>query len=181
MKRSALIIVAIFVCMSMQPVIATSVAPNDAETVSNSVNVLSVDGFVTTKFASVGSDVDIQAYTRGHSSNTYVSADIVKYDIDPLDSMISTAFPGTGAFVDRVVLTSVGVHENDANTKQLTWLFLRNEVINRMDKTWTLEKDFEKVAQRTQEQGHSASMFNIVMKPTGIGRTLNPGVETDPS
>jgi len=116
MKRSALIIVAIFVCMSMQPVIATSVAPNDAETVSNSVNVLSVDGFVTTKFASVGSDVDIQAYTRGHSSNTYVSADIVKYDIDPLDSMISTAFPGTGAFVDRVVLTSVGVHENDANT-----------------------------------------------------------------
>ena len=116
MKRSALIIVAIFVCMSLQPVIATSVAPNDSETVTGSVNVLSVDGFVTTKFASVGSEVDIQAYTRGHSSNTYVSADIVKYNIDPLDSMINTAFPGAGAFVDRVVLTSVGAHEDDANT-----------------------------------------------------------------
>ena len=57
MKRSALIIAAIFVCMSLQPVIATSVAPNDSETVSGSVNVLSVDGFVTTKFASVGSEI----------------------------------------------------------------------------------------------------------------------------
>jgi len=72
-------------------------------------------------------------------------------------------------------------HENDANTKQLTWLFLRNEVINRMDNTWTLEVDLERVAHRTQEQGHSASLFNIVMKPTGLGRTLNPGVNTDPS
>nr|MCS5533572.1 hypothetical protein [Candidatus Poseidoniaceae archaeon] len=116
MKRSALIIVAIFVCMSLHPVVANIVSPNDAESVSGSVNVLSVDGFVTTKFASVGSEVDIQAYTRGHSSNTYVSADIVKYDIDPLDSMINSAFPGSGAFVDRVVLTSVGVHEDDANT-----------------------------------------------------------------
>jgi len=100
----------------MHPVIASFVAPNDAETVGSSVNVLSVDGFVTTKFASVGSEVDIQAYTRGHTSNTYVSADIVKYDIDPLDSMISSAFPGSGDFVDRVILTAVGAHEDDANT-----------------------------------------------------------------
>ena len=116
MKRTAFTIIGIFICMSMQPVVANSVAPNDSQTVSGNVNVLSVDGFVTTKFASVGSEVDIQAHTRGHSSSTYVSADIVKYDIDPLDSMINSAFPGSGQFLDRVVLTAVGVHEDDSNT-----------------------------------------------------------------
>ena len=79
MKRAAFTIIGIFICMSMQPVVANSVAPNDSQTVSGNVNVLSVDGFVTTKFASVGSEVDIQAHTRGHSSSTYVSADTVSY------------------------------------------------------------------------------------------------------
>ena len=119
MKRSAYLIVILLTCMTLQPAIATIAAPNDSETNGNSVSVLSIDGFVTTKFASVGSEVDIQAYTMGHTSNTFVSADIVKYDIDPLDSAIGTAFPGEGQFVDRVVLVSTGAHEDDSSI--MTW------------------------------------------------------------
>ena len=63
--------------MIVQPVVGNISAPNDSEVVGNSVSTLSIDGFVTTKFASVGSEVDIQAYTMGHSTNTFVSADIV--------------------------------------------------------------------------------------------------------
>ena len=119
MARSAIAVTILFLCMIVQPVVGNISAPNDSEVVGNSVSTLSIDGFVTTKFASVGSEVDIQAYTMGHSTNTFVSADIVKYDIDPLDSVISTAFPGEGQFVDRVVLVSTGVHEDDSNI--MTW------------------------------------------------------------
>ncbi|MDP6870236.1 MAG: hypothetical protein QGI21_05640 [Candidatus Poseidoniaceae archaeon] len=120
MKRIAVVIVLLFACLSLQPVASQIAAPNDtANDTANSLTYLSVDGFVTTKFASVGSEVDIQAFTLGHNSNTYVSADIVKYDIDPLESMIDTAFPGNGQFVDRVVLVQSGVHEEDSDI--MTW------------------------------------------------------------
>lgn len=105
--------------MTLQPAIADIAAPNDSEINGNSISTLSIDGFVTTKFASVGSEVHIHAHTMGHSDNSIVSADIVQYDIDPLDSMINSMFPGQGSFVDRVVLQSTGVHENDSSI--MTW------------------------------------------------------------
>ena len=119
MSRRIILVAVMFACLSLQPALGEIAAPNDSEINGNSVEVLSIDGFVTTKFASVGSQVDIQAYTMGHSSNTFVSADIVKYDMDPLDSIISVAFPGNGQFVDRVVLVSTGVHEDDSDI--MTW------------------------------------------------------------
>ena len=68
-------------------------------------------------------------------------------------------------------------HENDGNTQQLTWLFLRNEIINRMDNQWILELESERVAQRTTSSGHSPSLYNVVMKPAnGVGRSWNPSI-----
>lgn len=68
-------------------------------------------------------------------------------------------------------------HENDANTKQLTWLFLRNEPIHRMDNTWELALAQERVAQRPQQAGHSPSLYHIVMNTAnGKGRPYSPGI-----
>ena len=111
MAKKAIFVSFLFLCMIVQPAIANIAAPNDSEISGNSVSVLSIDGFVTTKFASVGSEVDIQAHTMGHTDNSIVSADIVQYDIDPLDSTINSAFPGQGQFIDRVVLQSTGTHD----------------------------------------------------------------------
>ena len=119
MAKKAIIVSFLFLCMIVQPAIANIAAPNDSEVSGNSVSVLSIDGFVTTKFASVGSEVDIQAHTMGHTDNSIVSADIVQYDIDPLDSTINSAFPGQGQFIDRVVLQATGAHDNDSSV--MTW------------------------------------------------------------
>ena len=119
MAKKSILVTVLFLCMIVQPAIANAPAPNDTEVNGNSVSVLSIDGFVTTKFASVGSVVDIQAHTKGHTNNALVSADIVQYDIDPLDSILNTAFPGQGQFIDRVVLQSTGPHDNDSSV--MTW------------------------------------------------------------
>ena len=119
MARKAITVMILFLCMIIQPAVANISAPNDTQVNGNSVSTLSIDGFVTTKFASVGSQVDIQAYTMGHSNNAIVSADIVQYDISPLDSIINSAFPGEGKFLDRVVLQSNGLHDNDSSI--MTW------------------------------------------------------------
>ena len=119
MAKKSILVTVLFLCMIVQPAIANIPAPNDNEVNGNSVSVLSIDGFVTTKFASVGSIVDIQAHTKGHTNNALVSADIVQYDIDPLDSILNTAFPGQGQFIDRVVLQSTGPHDNDSSV--MTW------------------------------------------------------------
>ena len=119
MARKAIAVTILFLCMITQPAIANISAPNDTQVSGNSVSTLSIDGFVTTKFASVGSQVDIQAYTMGQSNNAIVSADIVQYDISPLDSIVNSAFPGEGKFLDRVVLQSNGLHDNDSSI--MTW------------------------------------------------------------
>ena len=119
MTRRVFAVAILFLCMIVQPVVGNIAAPNDSQISGNSVSTLSIDGFVTTKFASVGSEVDIQAYTMGHTSNAMVSADIVQYETDPLDSVVGSMFPGTGQFIDRVVLQSTGVHENDSSI--MTW------------------------------------------------------------
>ena len=64
---------------------------------------MSVDGFVTTKFASVGGDVEIFAHTRGHIGSTQVTADILRYDMDPIDA-INGELPLDGTIVSTVVL-----------------------------------------------------------------------------
>ncbi len=101
--------------MSLTPVIAQIAAPNSA-TVNGET--LSVDGFVTTKFASVGSEIEIMAHTRGHTSNTQVTADILRYAMDPIE-MINGQLPLDGVVVDTVVLQNTGYHEKDVNT--MTW------------------------------------------------------------
>ena len=119
MSRRVVLTAILFLCMTLQPVVASIEAPNDSEINGNSVSTLSIDGYVTTKFASVGSEIDIHALTMGHSSNSIVSADIVQYDLDPLDSVVNSMFPGEGQFIDRVVLQSNGTHPDDSSI--MTW------------------------------------------------------------
>ena len=69
MSRRVVLTAFLFLCMTLQPVVASIEAPNDSEINGNSVTTLSIDGYVTTKFASVGSEIDIHALTMGHTSN----------------------------------------------------------------------------------------------------------------
>ena len=120
MKRTPIVIVALMLCMTVAPSMAEIAAPNDNETANGVHTTLSIDGYVTTKFASVGSDVEIMALTRGHSSNTIVTADILHFrDFDPMDMLTSVSLPGSGVYVDTIVLSQAGVHQDDANT--MTW------------------------------------------------------------
>ena len=120
MKRIALLIVALMLCMSVQPGMAEITAPNDNTTFDGTQTTLSIDGFVNTKLATVGSAVEINALTRGHSSSTIVTADIIRYDVTPIDAIKGAdAFGDSGTYIDTVVLTSTGPHEEDANT--MTW------------------------------------------------------------
>nr|MCS5535981.1 hypothetical protein [Candidatus Poseidoniales archaeon] len=118
MKRTAVLIVALLACMSMQPTMAEYAgipAPNDNY---GNQDTLSIDGSVITKLVSVGGDVELQALTRGHTSETIVTADIVRLDIEPMDLLGEFGNPGStvGELVGTVVLTKTGVHEDDANT-----------------------------------------------------------------
>ena len=118
MKRSAVLIVSLLVCMSMQAIMAEYAgipAPNDNH---GNENTLSIDGSVITKLVSVGGDVEVQAMTRGHTSETIVTADISRMDIDPLDLINQFGSPTStvGELVGTVVLTKTGVHEDDGNT-----------------------------------------------------------------
>ena len=118
MKRTAIVIVVLFACMSWQPIMAEYPgidAPNDQV---GSLDTLSIDGTVITKMASVGGDVQVQALTRGHTSQTIVTADIHRTNLDPLDFIAQIGSPSTtiGDLVGTVVLTQTGVHEADGNT-----------------------------------------------------------------
>jgi hypothetical protein len=77
MKRYSFLIIIILLGMSLTPVIAEIATPNS--TINGET--LSIDGFVNTKFASVGGDVELIAFTRGHESSTQVTADILRYDV----------------------------------------------------------------------------------------------------
>ena len=113
MKRAAVTVVFLMLCMSLPASIADIPAPND----NNGNDYLSVDGYVTTKFASVGSDVIINALTRGHSSTTLVTAEILHFDQDPMEIITSgNPFVGEGTVVDMISLQSTGLHDDDADT-----------------------------------------------------------------
>ena len=115
MKRGAIIAVLLMLSMSLSVGVAEIPAPND----TNGNEYLSVDGYVVTKFASVGSEVEISALTRGHSDSTLVTAEILKYDIDPVEIIDSVSIPQDGTVIDMVSLQRSGAHEEDANT--MTW------------------------------------------------------------
>lgn len=116
MKQRALFLIILMACMSISPALASIATPNATEESQGTTSQLSVDGFVTTKLASTGSQVDIFAHTRGHSSETVVNVDILRYDISPLELIVNTALPGTGQSVGVVVMEPQGVHEDDATT-----------------------------------------------------------------
>jgi hypothetical protein len=116
MKQRALFLILLMACMSISPALANIATPNATEESQGTTSHLSVDGFVTTKLASTGSQVDIFAHTRGHSSETVVNVDILRYDISPLEMIVNTALPGTGQSVGVVVLEPQGAHEDDATT-----------------------------------------------------------------
>ncbi len=130
MKRTALLVVLALACMSLPLSIAQSEAKNDTAVISGVRSTLSVDGTVNTKFASIGSEVIVEAMTRGHTANTVVTAEIVQHPgLDPIDFLGSNGFLGNeGAIfgsaseyvkVSNIVLTSTGAHADDPNT--MTW------------------------------------------------------------
>ena len=98
------------------PVSGLVVSPND--TSSDGSETLQVDGYVTTKFATVGTEVSVHANVRGaDSSNTLVTADILHYrDLDPLDRFNGVSPSSPPVIVDTIALTSQGVDEFDSST-----------------------------------------------------------------
>ena len=126
MSKKPIILVALLVFMTLQPVIADSIAPNDTIETNGQTSILSVDGYVTTKFSSVGDSVEIFALTRGHSlsnsgaTNTIVTADILHYpESDPIGVITQGETPSDPVIIDTVVMQPVGVHDNDSST--LVW------------------------------------------------------------
>ena len=114
MKRNAFFMVALMVTMSLSTVIADIPAPND---VDSSGQFLSVDGYVTTKYASVGDAVEIVAMTRGHSDDTVVTAQILRFPMsDPMDFINSQSVNGDGIIIGQAFMTRGEAHEDDPNT-----------------------------------------------------------------
>ena len=116
MKQRALFLVILMACMSISPAIASIPTSNATEETQGVTSTLSVDGFVTTKLASTGSQVEILAHTRGHSDDTSVTVEILRYDISPLELIVNTALPGEGQSVGVVVMERQAAHEDDATT-----------------------------------------------------------------
>ncbi len=104
--------------MVVAPSISGIPASNDTESSAGGMHsTLSIDGYVTTKFASLGSDVGIVALTRGHTANTLVTAEIIHYpDIDPIQLINSANLPTGGYVTDKITLVQEGVHEENADT-----------------------------------------------------------------
>ena len=120
MKRTPLYLVFLMLVMSISPSVAQITAPNDTETVDGNRQTFSVDGYVSTKFASIGSEVMVHALTRGHSSSTIVTADILRYPgVDPIGIITSVSLPTDGIKIGTIALVSTGAHADDADT--MTW------------------------------------------------------------
>ena len=113
-SRSALALVLLLLAA---PVLATIPAPVDVD----GGDTLAVDGYVITKFVSVGNDVEILAKVRGLDTSqevdrALVSADILHMrDLDPIDALpISPANPPV--HVDSVALAYDGEDPYDEGT-----------------------------------------------------------------
>ena len=120
MKRAPMVLVVLMLVMSISPSVAQITAPNNTDTVDGSRQTFSVDGYVSTKFASIGSEVMVHALTRGHSSSTIVTADILRYPgVDPISIITSVSLPADGIVIDTIALVNTGAHTDDADT--MTW------------------------------------------------------------
>ena len=126
MSKKPLFLCALMIFMTLQPVIANTIAPNDSIESNGQTSILSVDGYVSTKFSSVGDSVEIFALTRGHSysnsgsTNTIVTADILHYpENDPIGVITQGETPSSPVVIDTVVMQPIGIHDNDSST--LVW------------------------------------------------------------
>ena len=105
------------VALTLQPVVANSNAPNNIDESTNES--ISIDGFVTTKFTSVGDSIEIFANTKGHSgtvstTTTIVTADILHYpENDPIGIVVQGGIPQNPVIIDTVVMQPTGYHEDD--------------------------------------------------------------------
>ena len=122
MRTKAAVLVLLLALAPMSAVLASQTAPV-AE--GSSGDWLIVDGYVTTKFTSVGDTVSLHALTKGHSgdastTNTVVTAEILHYeDLEAFDLIVNQRLPSDGVVIDTVVLTPSGAHEEDSDA--LLW------------------------------------------------------------
>ena len=122
MRTKAAVLVLLLALAPMSAVLASQTAPV-AE--GSSGDWLLVDGYVTTKFTSVGDTVSVYALTKGHSgdantTNTVVTAEILHYeDLEAFDLIVNQRLPSDGVVIDTVVLTPSGAHEEDSDA--LLW------------------------------------------------------------
>ena len=116
MRNKAFLLILILITMTAQPIVASDIAPN-ATSPSNGESI-SVDGFVTTKFTSVGDTIEIFANTKGHSGNvqttsTIVTADILHYpDNDPIGIITQGETPRNPVVIDTLVMQPDGYHDD---------------------------------------------------------------------
>ena len=118
MKRSAIMIVVLLSFMTISSAMGSIAAPNDVITENGQKRGLSVDGFVETKIASVGTEVQVMAHTRGHTSQTQVMADILYYPQEPIEFLTEGTLPVgfEGIWEASLTLQQVGAHADDPNT-----------------------------------------------------------------
>ena len=118
MKRIALGMVLLLSCMTLSSAMGSIVAQNDVIVENGQKRVLSVDGYVETKIASVGSSVQITAHTRGHTDNTQVTAEILYYPQEPIELLTQGTLPEghEGIWEAMLTLQKVGAHSEDPNT-----------------------------------------------------------------
>ena len=116
MRKKAFVLILILITMTAQPIVASDIAPN-ATSPSNEDSI-SVDGFVTTKFTSVGDTIEIFANTKGHSgtlqtTSTIVTADILHYpDNDPIGIITQGETPQNPIVIDTLVMQPDGYHDD---------------------------------------------------------------------
>jgi len=121
MRKVAAMLIFLMCTLSLQPIIADEVEPNKADQSPNGNIEISVDGFVTTKFTSVGDMIEIFAHTKGHSgglldTTTIVTADIHHYpDNDPIGIITQGDLPQNPVLIDNVVLQPQSLHDNDSS------------------------------------------------------------------
>ena len=117
MRKAANLLIFLMFTLSLQPIIADSVAPNDENTQTGEI--ISIDAFITTKFTSVGDTIEIFANTKGHSgtlqtTSTIVTADILHYpDNDPIGVIVQGDIPQNPVVIDTVVMQPLEYHEDD--------------------------------------------------------------------
>lgn len=119
MRKLAYLLIFLMVTLTFQPVVANNGSPNHVDQAGGTV--ISVDGFVTTKFTSVGDEIEIFANTRGHTGNTETTSTIVTADIlhypenDPIGIIVQGELPQNPVIIDTVVMQPTGYHEDDAS------------------------------------------------------------------